>query len=176
MLNKCSDKAWFIVELCESIKAMKIELANFELYSSVPHEFRVSLVNHLPARDRDWVLFGEFAAEDTRTVQTFNSPDGVLGKYVKVEILSHHGSEHFCPISLFRIYGISEIELIGQDDDDDVEHEIHDDIEEHVGVEDQKKVSDLVSFIKEKVDATIQTVVGVFRARDRVCFISNSVF
>jgi hypothetical protein len=33
-------RAWFVVELCESIKALKIQMANFELYSSSPKEFR----------------------------------------------------------------------------------------------------------------------------------------
>lgn len=30
----------------------------------------------------------------------------------QVEVLSHYGSEFFCPISLFRIYGLSEFEVI----------------------------------------------------------------
>ena len=33
MLNKCIDKGWFVVELCDNIKAYKIEIANFELFS-----------------------------------------------------------------------------------------------------------------------------------------------
>ena len=118
MLNKCSDKAWFVVELCESIKAFKIEIANFELYSSVPKEFRVMMGNVFPGRDNDWRSFGQFQLEDSKEVQTFASQEGVFGKYVKVEILSHHGNEHYCPVSLFKIFGISEIELIGVDDDD----------------------------------------------------------
>ena len=109
MLNKCSDQAWFVVELCESIKAFKVEIANFELFSSVPKEFRVMMGNVFPGRDKDWSLFGQFQAEDSRTIQTFVSPEGVFGKYVKVEILSHHGNEHYCPVSLFKIFGISEI-------------------------------------------------------------------
>ena len=109
MRNACTDKAWFIVELCESIKALKIEIANHELYSSVFKDFRVSLSNVFPGRDKDWTLFGQFEAKDERFMQAFMSSEGVFGKYVKVEILSHHGSEYFCPISSFKIYGISEI-------------------------------------------------------------------
>lgn len=178
MLNTCTDSAWFVVELCESIKAFKVEIANFELYSSVPHEFRVWLGGAYPARDKDWVLFGQFEAKDERTIQTFTSQESVFGKYAKIEILSHHGSEHYCPISLFRIYGISEIELIGRDDDDDDD----DDDDEHqqnihhhqpppeVTTESEKeppKKKDIVSFIKEKVDETIERVVGVFRTSDQ---------
>lgn len=58
MLNPCNAKIWydparillrslhalfrFVIELCESIRILNIELANFELFSSVPKTFRVS--------------------------------------------------------------------------------------------------------------------------------------
>jgi len=134
MRNACTDKAWFVVELCESIKALKIEIANHELYSSVFKDFRVSLSNVFPGRDKDWSLFGQFEAKDERFTQAFASSEGVFGKYVKVEILSHHGNEYFCPISSFKIYGISEIELIGADDDE-ADH-VHDqeDLQANTGV------------------------------------------
>ena len=38
-LNKSTDQAWFVIELCESFKALKIQIANFELYSSSPNQF-----------------------------------------------------------------------------------------------------------------------------------------
>ena len=72
-LNKCTDKSWFVVELCESIKALKVQLANFELYSSSPKEVRVSLGNVWPGRAQDWVEFGTFLYKDERAVQTFKS-------------------------------------------------------------------------------------------------------
>ena len=151
-----------------------MELANFELYSSVPHEFKVWLSN---SYDKDWALFGHFHAEDSRDVQVFHAKETVYGKYAKVEVLSSHGSEHFCIVSLFRIFGIPEIELIGDDDDDD------DDGAGVVVVDEAEESSpptvtattdappapvNIVSFIKEKVGATISKVVGVFRARDQV--------
>ena len=180
MLNKCSDKAWFVVELCESIKALKVEIANFELYSSVPHQFRVTLGNTYPPRDKDfWPMFGEFSAADDRNVQTFTSESGVFGKYARVEILSHHGNEHYCPISLFRVYGISEIEMIGADDEDDDTHHLdglpsgplvgEGQIEGLANEEENKKAKGgIVSFIKEKVESTIDRIVGVFRPKDQI--------
>ena len=72
-LNKCTDRSWFVVELCESIKALKVQLANFELYSSSPKEVRVSLGNVWPGRAQDWVEFGTFLYKDERAVQTFKS-------------------------------------------------------------------------------------------------------
>ena len=61
------------IELCESIKALKVQLANFELYSSSPKEVRVSLGNVWPGRAQDWVEFGTFLYKDERAVQTFKS-------------------------------------------------------------------------------------------------------
>ena len=52
MLNKCEDQGWFVVELCESIRAHKIELANYELFSSIPKDVRISLANAYPAKAR----------------------------------------------------------------------------------------------------------------------------
>jgi len=36
MLNSCSNKIWFSIELCEAIKITSFELANLELFSNVP--------------------------------------------------------------------------------------------------------------------------------------------
>ena len=87
MLNKCTDKAWFVVELCESIKAFKVELANFELFSSSPKDIRISMSNVFPGRDKDWILYGQFEAKDDRDVQNFISNEGVFGKFVKVPFI-----------------------------------------------------------------------------------------
>lgn len=85
-------------------------MANFELFSSSPREFSVSLSDRYPSRD--WALAGRFTGQDERTVQAFNlSHTTNFGKYVKVEIHSHYGQEHYCPVSLFRVYGTSEIEV-----------------------------------------------------------------
>ena len=162
-----------MVELCENIKALKMELANFELYSSVPHEFKVWLSN---SYDKDWALFGHFYAEDTRDVQVFHAKETVFGKYAKVEVLSSHGSEHFCIVSLFRIFGIPEIELIGNDDDEDdgAGVVIVDEAPTAATTTTTEPTAppvppvNIVSFIKEKVGATISKVVGVFSARDQV--------
>ena len=67
MLNKCEDSRWFVVELCENIRAHKVELANYELFSSNFHEVRISLASSYPAKE--WDLFGLFEAEDERGVQ-----------------------------------------------------------------------------------------------------------
>jgi len=156
-LNKCTDQAWFVIELCESIKALKIQIANFELYSSSPNQFKVSIGSVFPGRDKDWFEFGTFFYQDERNIQTFKNEYGVVGKYVKVEILSHHGSEHYCPVSMFKVYGISEIDLITEDEpadghDDASEDTVDDELREHI----------IVKTIKEAV----HKVVNVFRPQN----------
>uniref|UniRef100_A0A182NUU1 SUN domain-containing protein n=1 Tax=Anopheles dirus TaxID=7168 RepID=A0A182NUU1_9DIPT len=129
LLNPCTSKIWFVVELCEPVQAERIELANFELFSSSPKEFTVSVSNRFPTRD--WANVGQFTARDERDVQSFPLHPHLFGKFVRVEILSHYNQEHFCPVSLFRVYGTSEFEafetdntpLPPEEDDDDDEEE-----------------------------------------------------
>lgn len=131
LLSPCKSRIWFVVELCEAIQAERIELANFELFSSSPKNFSVGVSNRFPTRD--WTNVGRFVAKDERYVQNFDLHPHLFGKYVRVDIHSHYNSEHFCPISLFRVYGTSEFEAfetenrqhpeedIDDDEDDDVE-------------------------------------------------------
>ncbi|KXJ77269.1 hypothetical protein RP20_CCG007967 [Aedes albopictus] len=130
LLNPCTSKIWFVVELCEPIQAERVELANFELFSSSPKEFSVSVSNRFPTRD--WSNVGQFTAKDERDVQSFNLHPHLFGKFVRVEIHSHYNSEHYCPVSLFRVYGTSEFEAfetdntppLSEDGEDDDEGEL----------------------------------------------------
>lgn len=115
MLNPCTSRVWFVVELCEAIQAKKIELANFELFSSSPKDFSVYVSDRFPTRD--WSPVGQFAAKDQRDIQSFSLSPHLFGKFIKVELHSHYGSEHFCPISLFRAYGTSEFEVLETETD-----------------------------------------------------------
>lgn len=129
MLSTCGNRIWFVVELCEAVQAQKVELANFELFSSSPRNFTVAVSKRFPTRD--WSNVGRFTAEDKRTVQTFELHPHLFGKFVRVDIHSHYSKEHFCPISLFRVFGTSEYEAFETEirhsdelddfDDDDVE-------------------------------------------------------
>ena len=29
-----------------------------------------------------------------------------MGKFAKLEVLSHHGTEHYCPISMFKVLAL----------------------------------------------------------------------
>ncbi|XP_033163281.1 uncharacterized protein LOC117143016 isoform X1 [Drosophila mauritiana] len=108
MLSTCESRIWFVVELCEAIQAQKVDVANYELFSSSPKNFTVAVSKRFPTRD--WSNVGRFAAEDKRTIQTFELHPHLFGKFVRVDITSHYSNEHFCPLSLFRVFGTSEYE------------------------------------------------------------------
>ncbi|KAM9789347.1 SUN domain-containing ossification factor [Neosynchiropus ocellatus] len=115
MLNPCSNKIWFIIELCEPIQLKQLDIANFELFSSTPKDFLVSISDRYPTNK--WVKLGTFHGRDERTVQSFPLDEHLYAKYVKmftkyikVELVSHFGSEHFCPLSLIRVFGTSMVE------------------------------------------------------------------
>ncbi|KAH1024846.1 SUN domain-containing ossification factor [Dendroctonus ponderosae] len=114
ILNPCTSRIWFIVELCEAIQLKKLDLANYELFSSSPKDFTVSVSDRFPTRD--WFVVGQFTANDERGVQNFEVNTETFGKYVKVEVKTHYGSEHYCPLSLFRAYGMSVFEVLQNDD------------------------------------------------------------
>lgn len=98
----------------------QIDLANFELFSSPPRDFSVSLSDRFPTRD--WRSVGHFTAQNQRDMQSFNLDPHLLGKFIKVELHSHYGSEHYCPISLFRVYGTTEFEVL------ETEGEVHESV------------------------------------------------
>lgn len=133
MLNTCTSRIWFVVELCEAIQAKKIELANFELFSSSPKDFTVYVSDRFPTRD--WSSVGQFVARDEKDIQSFNLQPQLFGKFIKVELQSHYGSEHFCPISLFRVYGTSEFEVLETETENHVQessdHATHGDVEDN---------------------------------------------
>ncbi|TTG32361.1 SUN domain-containing ossification factor [Bagarius yarrelli] len=108
MLNPCSNKIWFVIELCQPIQVKQLDIANFELFSSTPKDFLVSISDRYPTNK--WAKLGTFHARDERTVQSFPLDEHLYAKYVKVELLSHFGSEHFCPLSLIRVFGTSMME------------------------------------------------------------------
>lgn len=131
MLSPCKSRIWFVVELCEAIQAERIDLANYELFSSSPKNFSVGVSSRFPTRD--WSNVGRFVAKDERYIQSFDLFPHLFGKYVRVDVHSHYNSEHFCPISLFRVYGTSEFEAFETENRqhpiDDMDDDDEDDLE-----------------------------------------------
>jgi cobalamin biosynthesis protein CobT len=86
MLSPCTDRIWFIIELCDSIQAQRVELANFELFSSPLKSVSISVSNRFPARE--WTLAGQYDSKtDTRDIQIYDLKDVTLfGKFVRVSL------------------------------------------------------------------------------------------
>lgn len=108
MLSPCKTKIWFVIELCETIQATQIKLANYELFSSSPKDFTVYFSDVYPTSD--WKLVGNFTATDSRALQTFDLNQVGFGKYIRVELNTHHGYEYYCPISEVKVYGTSMVD------------------------------------------------------------------
>ncbi|KAH8856120.1 SUN domain-containing ossification factor [Schistosoma japonicum] len=112
----CSEDKWLILEVCQPVQLRTIELANFELFSSRLKSFRVYANDRYPAKS--WELIGTFTARDVKGIQSFSVISGKMIKYIKFELIEHYGSEHYCPLTMIRIFGLGSDDL---DDDDDVD-------------------------------------------------------
>lgn len=110
ILNTCTSRIWFVVELCEPIQAKKIEIGNFELFSSTPKEFTISVSDRYSSRE--WAVVGQFTSADERKLQAFDLQPHLFGRFIKFEMHSHYGAEHYCPISMLRVYGTTEFEVL----------------------------------------------------------------
>ncbi|BES89336.1 Sad1 / UNC-like C-terminal [Nesidiocoris tenuis] len=188
MLNPCNVKIWFAVELCESIQPQRIEVANFELFSSSPKDLSVWVSDRYPTRD--WTQVAVLQAKDEKNVQSFPLPRlPHFAKYVKVELHSHYGSEHYCPVSLFKAFGTSELEVLDNADNDDDGDEgsqdsrlnINDEDDDSVEgsqdapkgpPEDKKPKNDLFRTAKNAVLSIVEkaaAVLGNGKARNNTC-------
>eukprot|EP00795_Rhopilema_esculentum_P010419 gene10419-19121_t len=119
MLNPCSCSIWFVIELCEKVRAETIDVANFELFSSSPEKFNVYFSTRYPTRE--WEFGGNFNGKAEKTIQSFHMTEEFYAKFVKIEMVSHFGKEHYCPLSLVRLFGRSEVEEL--DDSEDTSHD-----------------------------------------------------
>lgn len=129
MINPCQAKKWFIVELCETIQIKNIETASLELFSSRPKSFRFSVSDRYPSKE--WQELGTFDSTEERTVHKYQVAEDNYSKFIKVDVVDHYGEEHFCPLTLFRVFGFTIEDIDGEptsspsadDEDDDVENE-----------------------------------------------------
>lgn len=118
LLNKCSTPNKFVViELCQDILVSSIVMGNFELFSSMFKEVRFSVSDRFPVTN-GWKELGQFEARNIRDVQSFDIENALIwARYLKIEILSHYGSEFYCPISLVRVHGTTMMEEFKNHDD-----------------------------------------------------------
>ncbi|KAM1035091.1 hypothetical protein ACFX1X_038837 [Malus domestica] len=112
--NPCSVGGKFvIVELAEETLVNSVKIANFEHYSSNFKEFELSGSLSYPAEA--WLPLGNFVAANVKHAQTFKLPEPKWVRYLKLDLLSHYGSEFYCTLSVLEVYGINAIERMLED-------------------------------------------------------------
>ena len=115
MLNKCSlESRWVTVELCDYIQVLSIELSVHELFSSLPKNFTMSLSLQGGVKQEDWLPPTLFTAKNVRGDQVFRVPTAEQhhARFVKLNFVSHYGSEHYCPITTLRVFGANYVEVL----------------------------------------------------------------
>lgn len=70
MLSPCNSKHKFVVvELCDDIRIDTVQLANYEFFSGVFKDVKISLAENAPGDPLSWVDAGTYRAKNIRAVQ-----------------------------------------------------------------------------------------------------------
>ena len=103
MLNECKEETYFIIELCETIKVIRFKLDHFELYSGTPKNFTIRTIDKYNNNRNEWIVVGKFeASSEKMESQNFSDLEiKSFGKFIRVDINSFHGTEHFCTLTSF---------------------------------------------------------------------------
>ncbi|QRV98322.1 transmembrane and coiled-coil 2 domain protein [Ceratobasidium sp. AG-Ba] len=113
MLAPCSAKnKYVVVELCEEIRVDTVQLANFEFFSGVFKDITITLSQTAHIDGPTSEIMGVYEAKNVRTIQTFHPfkrPHGFY-RFIRIEFHTHYGKEYFCPVSLLRVYGLTQME------------------------------------------------------------------
>ncbi|KAF2750092.1 hypothetical protein M011DRAFT_464893 [Sporormia fimetaria CBS 119925] len=153
MLNECSaENKFIIVELCDDILVDTVVLANYEFFSSMFRQFRVSVSDRYPVKLERWRVLGTFEARNTRDIQPFliEEPQ-IWARYLRIEFLSHYGNEFYCPLSLLRVHGTTMMEQFrreeeqsrGEDDFEPIEAVEGDPVKTAEAVADQEEAGNV---------------------------------
>ncbi|XP_022773559.1 SUN domain-containing protein 4-like [Durio zibethinus] len=112
--NPCSAEEKFVViELSEETLVDTIEIANFEHYSSNLKEFE--LLGSLVFPTDVWIKLGNFTATNVKLAQRFVLQEPKWVRYLKLNLLSHYGSEFYCTLSVIEVYGVDAVERMLED-------------------------------------------------------------
>jgi len=103
MLSPCKYNRWVVIELSEEILLKRVEVANFEYFSSFP-EHLVLLGSQRFPTDK-WILLQVAPFNQTRDIQYFELRDDAFIRYLKILFIGVQGREYFCTVSLVRVFG-----------------------------------------------------------------------
>ncbi|KAF8022995.1 hypothetical protein BT93_F0491 [Corymbia citriodora subsp. variegata] len=114
LINPCSAEDKFvIIELSEETLVYTVEIANFEHHSSNVKDFQV--LGSLVYPTKTWVNLGQFTAKNVKQSQRFRLSEPQWVRYLKLDLLSHYGSEFYCTLSNVRVYGVDAVERMLED-------------------------------------------------------------
>ncbi|KAK6937956.1 SUN domain [Dillenia turbinata] len=112
--NPCSvENKFVVIELAEETLVDTIEIANFEHYSSNLKDFE--LLGSLVYPMDEWVDLGNFTAGNVKHAQRFALPEPKWVRYLRLNLLSHYGSEFYCTLSIVEVYGVDAVERMLED-------------------------------------------------------------
>ncbi|OIT20074.1 PREDICTED: SUN domain-containing ossification factor-like [Nicotiana attenuata] len=112
--NPCSaEEKFVIIELSEETLVDTVEVANFEHHSSNLKGFEL-LGSPIYPTDT-WIKVGNFTAANVRHAQRFLLPEPKWVRYLKLNLLSHYGSEFYCTLSILEVYGVDAVEKMLED-------------------------------------------------------------
>ncbi|KAF6146075.1 hypothetical protein GIB67_033434 [Kingdonia uniflora] len=112
--NPCSvEQKFVVIELSEETLVDAVKIANFEHYSSNFKDFELS--GSLMYPSEVWTPLGKFSAANIKQAQRFMLPEPKWVRYLRLNLLSHYGSEFYCTLSLLEVYGIDAIERMLED-------------------------------------------------------------
>eukprot|EP00268_Persea_americana_P068914 TRINITY_DN9691_c0_g1_i1.p1 TRINITY_DN9691_c0_g1~~TRINITY_DN9691_c0_g1_i1.p1 ORF type:complete len:606 (+),score=127.68 TRINITY_DN9691_c0_g1_i1:245-2062(+) len=111
--NPCSAEKFVVIELSEEILLDTIEIANFEHYASNLKDFE--LLSSLLYPTDSWVKIGNFTATNVKHAQRFVLEEPKWARYLKLNLLSHYGSEFYCTLSVLEVHGVDAIERMLED-------------------------------------------------------------
>merc|ERR1712093_193814 len=97
-----------------------------------------------------WKELGSFRASNVRGMQVFRPAEPETGgfyRYLRIDFLSHYGSEYYCPVSILKVYGLTQIDAFRRDQERDARLAEADDgafFEELSQTEDVQSFEDIV--------------------------------
>ncbi|ONK69168.1 uncharacterized protein A4U43_C05F20050 [Asparagus officinalis] len=111
--NPCSVGKFVAIELSEETLVDSISIANLEHYSSNFKDF--VLLGSLRYPTETWIPLGNFTAENVKHAQRFTLLEPQWVRYMRLNFVSHYGSEFYCTLSFLEVYGVDAIEKMLED-------------------------------------------------------------
>ncbi|KAJ2362183.1 hypothetical protein IW150_007067 [Coemansia sp. RSA 2607] len=97
-------------------------MGNYEFFSSTFKDTMVYVSDRYPPKNNTWTLLGHFQARNTRDAQVFPVIDPkIWARYVKVDFINHYGNEFYCPLTVFKVYGATQMEQYRKEEEEEDE-------------------------------------------------------